>query len=62
MPVIIVALFCVLDFSEQTLIVTFFYSFQRRDDARQFMKFLHPDLGIGNIFQSSLLYMSDRSY
>lgn len=20
---------------------------QRRDDARQFMKFLHPDLGVG---------------
>ena len=22
--------------------------FQSRDDARQFMKFLHPDLGVGN--------------
>ncbi|WZZ57592.1 hypothetical protein YC2023_057699 [Brassica napus] len=30
----------------QTLIVTKYYSSQRRDDARQFMKFLHPDLGI----------------
>lgn len=23
-------------------------TFQKRDDARQFMKFLHPDLGVGN--------------
>jgi hypothetical protein len=23
-------------------------SFQNRDDARQYMKFLHPDLGVGN--------------
>jgi len=22
-------------------------SLQKRDDARQFMKFLHPDLGVG---------------
>jgi len=25
-----------------------FLSIQKRDDARQFMKFLHPDLGVGN--------------
>lgn len=25
-----------------------FVLFQKRDDARQFMKFLHPDLGVGN--------------
>lgn len=24
-----------------------FYHFQKRDDAREFMKFLHPDLGVG---------------
>jgi len=24
-----------------------FLSLQKRDDARQFMKFLHPDLGLG---------------
>jgi hypothetical protein len=23
---------------------------QTRDDARQFMKYLHPDLGVGNAF------------
>lgn len=28
-----------------------FLLFQRRDDARQFMKFLHPDLGVGNSFE-----------
>lgn len=26
-----------------------FYFLQKRDDARQFMKFLHPDLGVGNV-------------
>jgi phosphatidylserine synthase 2 len=28
------------------LVALTFLLFQRRDDARQFMKFLHPDLGI----------------
>lgn len=27
------------------------FVFQKRDDARQFMKFLHPDLGVGNAFE-----------
>nr|GMD19888.1 CDP-diacylglycerol--serine O-phosphatidyltransferase 1-like [Ipomoea batatas] len=27
-----------------------FLLFQKRDDARQFMKYLHPDLGVGNEF------------
>lgn len=28
-----------------------FLIFQKRDDARQFMKFLHPDLGVGNAIE-----------
>lgn len=30
------------------LLIVAFVLFQKRDDARQFMKFLHPDLGVGN--------------
>ncbi|XP_004300946.1 PREDICTED: phosphatidylserine synthase 2-like [Fragaria vesca subsp. vesca] len=30
------------------LVALTFVLFQKRDDARQFMKFLHPDLGVGN--------------
>ncbi|XP_062075319.1 uncharacterized protein LOC133779364 [Humulus lupulus] len=30
------------------LVALTFFLFQKRDDARQFMKFLHPDLGVGN--------------
>lgn len=26
------------------------FDLQTRDDARQFMKYLHPDLGVGNAF------------
>lgn len=29
-------------------IKSFWFVLQKRDDARQFMKFLHPDLGVGN--------------
>lgn len=30
------------------LIFLFYLILQTRDDARQFMKYLHPDLGVGN--------------
>lgn len=29
-----------------------FSPYQKRDDARQFMNFLHPDLGVGNAIQA----------
>ncbi|KAH9746562.1 CDP-diacylglycerol--serine O-phosphatidyltransferase 1 [Citrus sinensis] len=32
------------------LVALTFLLFQKRDDARQFMKFLHPDLGVAHIF------------
>jgi len=31
------------------LVAITFLLFQNRDDARQFMKHLHPDLGVGKI-------------
>ncbi|GKB26494.1 CDP-diacylglycerol--serine O-phosphatidyltransferase 1 isoform X1, partial [Tanacetum coccineum] len=34
------------------LVALTFLLFQNRDDARQFMKYLHPDLGVGKIFQA----------
>uniref|UniRef100_A0A0E0PQY0 CDP-diacylglycerol--serine O-phosphatidyltransferase n=1 Tax=Oryza rufipogon TaxID=4529 RepID=A0A0E0PQY0_ORYRU len=34
------------------LVALAFLLFQNRDDARQFMKHLYPDLGVGNIFTS----------
>lgn len=35
-----------------------FSLFQKRDDARQLMKFLHPNLGVGIAFKSSKLFIS----
>lgn len=33
-----------------------FFSLQKRDDARQFMKFLHPDLGVGKSIRFFFLF------
>ena len=38
-----------------------FSLFQKRDDARQFMRFLHPNLGVGIAFQSAKLLISPIS-
>jgi phosphatidylserine synthase 2 len=39
------------------LVALTFLLFQSRDDARQYMKFLHPDLGVGNESETILLIL-----
>uniref|UniRef100_A0A0E0L5H0 CDP-diacylglycerol--serine O-phosphatidyltransferase n=1 Tax=Oryza punctata TaxID=4537 RepID=A0A0E0L5H0_ORYPU len=43
------------------LVALAFLLFQNRDDARQFMKHLYPDLGVGNIFTSKEFTLEIKS-